>query len=90
MNDPTLGNRTVAPWSTESELDVAIQNKLVELAKQMKSSGLVSAHLCVTQTDYPPLMRSPAAVTMETRASLEGRLQLGIGELGVGGGKSGP
>ncbi|KAK4041622.1 hypothetical protein C8A01DRAFT_14643, partial [Parachaetomium inaequale] len=88
---------------SESELDIAIQNKLVELAKQMKSTVIVSAHLCVNQTDYPPLMRSPAAVTMETkvaRASLEeGRLQLGIWTaawyrrmemLGVGGGKPGP
>ena len=88
---------------SESELDIAIQNKLVELAKQMRSSGLVSAHLCVNQTDYPPLMRSPAAVTMETKvagASLEeGRLQLGVWTaawhrrmemLGVGGGKPGP
>ena len=88
---------------SESELDIAIQNKLVELAKQMKSSGLVSAHLCVNQTDYPPPMRSPAAVTMETEvagASLEeGRLQLGIWTaarhgrmetLGVGGRKPGP
>lgn len=88
---------------SESALDFAIQNKLVELAKQMKSSGLVSAHLCVNQTDYPPLMRSPAAVAMETKvagASLEeGRLQLGIWTaawhrrmetLGVGGGKPGP
>ncbi|KAL2201520.1 hypothetical protein P885DRAFT_65755 [Corynascus similis CBS 632.67] len=67
---------------SKSELDIAIQNKVVELAKQMKSSGLVSAHLCINQTDYPPLMRSPAAVTIETkvaRASLEeGRLQLGV------------
>jgi hypothetical protein len=88
---------------SESELDIAIQNKLVELAKQMRSSGLVSAHLCVNQTDYPPLMRSPAAVTIETKvagASLEeGRLQLGIWTaawhrrmeiLGIGGGKPGP
>ncbi|KAK4137954.1 hypothetical protein BT67DRAFT_447641 [Trichocladium antarcticum] len=87
----------------ESELDAAIQNKLVELAKQMKSSGLVSAYLCVNQTDYPPLTRSPAAVTIETKiagASLEeGRLQLAIWTaawhrrmetLGVGGGKPGP
>jgi hypothetical protein len=86
-----------------SELDIAIQNRLVEMAKQMKSSGLVSAYLCVNQTDYPPLMRFPAAVTMETKiagASLEeGRLQLGIWTaawhrrmemLGVGGGKPGP
>ncbi|KAL2178466.1 uncharacterized protein P884DRAFT_258571 [Thermothelomyces heterothallicus CBS 202.75] len=69
-------------FGSESELDIAIQNKLVELAKQMRSSGLVSAHLCVNQTDYPPLMRSPAAVTIETKvggASLEeGRLQLGV------------
>ncbi|KAK3896736.1 hypothetical protein C8A05DRAFT_48346 [Staphylotrichum tortipilum] len=88
---------------SESGLDIAIQNKLVELAKQMRSSGLASAHLCINQTDYPPLMRSPAAVTMETKvagASLEeGRLQLGIWTaawhrrmemLGVGGGKPGP
>lgn len=88
---------------SESELDIAIRNKLVELAKQMRSSGLISARLCVNQTDYPPLMRSPAAVTMETKvagASLEeGRLQLGVWiaawhrrmeMLGVGGGKSGP
>ncbi|AEO60307.1 hypothetical protein MYCTH_116679 [Thermothelomyces thermophilus ATCC 42464] len=88
---------------SESELDIAIQNKLVELAKQMKSSGLVSAQLCINQTDYPPLTRSPAAVTIETKvtgASLEeGRLQLGVWiaawhsrmeMLGVGGGKPGP
>ena len=88
---------------SESELDLAIQNNLVEQAKQMKSSGLVSAHLCVNQTDYPPLMRSPAAVTIKTKvagASLEeGRLQLGIWTaawhkrmeaLGIGGGKPGP
>ncbi|KAK4119361.1 hypothetical protein N657DRAFT_581839 [Parathielavia appendiculata] len=88
---------------SESQFDSAIQNKLVELAKPMKSSGLISAHLCVNQTDYPPLMRSPAAVTMETKAAgaslEEGRLQLGIWTaawhkrmetLGVGGGKPGP
>ncbi|KAL2138126.1 hypothetical protein VTI28DRAFT_7400 [Corynascus sepedonium] len=88
---------------SKSELDIAIQNKLVELAKQMKSSKLISAHLCINQTDHPPLMRSPAAVTIETKvagASLEeGRLQLGVWTaawhrrmemLGVGGGKSGP
>ena len=39
---------------SESELDSAIQNKLVELAKQMKPSGLASPYLCVNQTDYPP------------------------------------
>ncbi|KAH6630025.1 hypothetical protein B0J18DRAFT_474646 [Chaetomium sp. MPI-SDFR-AT-0129] len=65
-----------------SKLDIAIQNKLIELAKQRRSSGSVSAHLCVNQTDYPPLMRSPVAVTIETNvagANLEeGRLQLGI------------
>jgi hypothetical protein len=81
-------------------VDCAIQNKLVELAKQMKPSG---PHLCVNQTDYPPLIRSPTAVAIETKvagASVEeGRLQLGIWtaawhkrmeKLGVGGGKPGP
>ncbi|KAH6632810.1 hypothetical protein F5144DRAFT_263741 [Chaetomium tenue] len=87
---------------SESELDFAIQNKLIDLAKQMKSSGLISAQLCVNRTDYPPLMRSPAAVTIETKVAggslEEGRLQLGIWTaawhrrmetLGVGGGKAG-
>lgn len=58
-----------------SELDTAIRNKL-------DSSALVSAHLCVNQTDYYTLMRSPAAVTIVSkvsRASLEeGRVQLGV------------
>jgi hypothetical protein len=85
------------------DLDVAIQNRLIELSTRAKSTTLASAQLNVNQTDYTPLTRSPSAVSIETRvagASLEeGRLQLGIWTaawhkrmemLGVGGGVQGP
>jgi hypothetical protein len=85
------------------DLDVAIQNRLIELSTRAKSTTLASAQLNVNQTDYTPLTRSPSAVSIETRvagASLEeGRLQLGIWTaawhkrmemLGVGGGMQGP
>ncbi|EAQ87143.1 hypothetical protein CHGG_03762 [Chaetomium globosum CBS 148.51] len=88
---------------SESELDFAIQNKLVAQAKQMKPSGFASGHLYVNQPDYHPLVRAPTAVTMVAKvagASLEeGQLQLGIWTaawhrrmetLGIGGGKLGP
>ncbi|KAH6628464.1 hypothetical protein F5144DRAFT_594482 [Chaetomium tenue] len=84
-------------------LDVAIQGRLIELSIRAKSAALASAQLNVNQTDYTPLMRSPSAVSIETKvagASLEeGRLQLGIWTaawhkrmdmLGVGGGMHGP
>ncbi|KAK0745143.1 hypothetical protein B0T21DRAFT_280455 [Apiosordaria backusii] len=97
-------NFVLAPnLGPESGLDFTTQNKLVELAKQRKSSGPVSAPLSVNQTDYPPLMRSPTAVTMVTKVAWasqeEGHMQLGIWTaawhrrmetLGVGGGKLGP
>ncbi|KAK4137026.1 hypothetical protein BT67DRAFT_432735 [Trichocladium antarcticum] len=86
-----------------SELDSAIQNRLIELSRQMKSPALASAQLYLNQTDYTPLTRSPSAVSIETKvagASLEeGRLQLGIWTaawykrmemLSVGGGIQGP
>lgn len=85
------------------ELDAAIQNKLVEFSMQSRSPALASAQLCLNQTDYTPLTRSPSAISIETKvagASLEeGRLQLGIWTaawhkrmefLGVGGGIRGP
>ena len=85
------------------EVDVAIQNRLIELSMRAKSTALASAQLNVNQTDYTPLTRSPSAVSIETKvagASLEeGRLQLGIWTaawhkrmdmLGVGGGMQGP
>jgi hypothetical protein len=43
-----------------SELNIAIQNKGVELAQQMKFPELVSSHLYINQTNYPPL--SPNAL----------------------------
>ncbi|KAK3360756.1 hypothetical protein B0T25DRAFT_496757 [Lasiosphaeria hispida] len=62
-----------------------------------------SCNFGVNQTDYPPLLRAPTAVTIETKvggaSSEEGRLQLGIWTaawhirmtaLGLGGGKEGP
>ncbi len=89
--------------SLSSELDAAIQDRLIGIASQAKSPSLASAHLCLNQTDYTPLTRSPSAVFIGTKvagASLEeGRLQLGIWTaawhkrmemLGVGGGIQGP
>ncbi|KAK0639525.1 hypothetical protein B0T16DRAFT_302146, partial [Cercophora newfieldiana] len=86
-----------------SDLDSAIQNRLIELARTTKSTALLSTQLSINQTDFPPLTRSPAAVTIETKvagASLEeGLLQMGIWTaawhrrmeiLGIGGGKPGP
>ncbi|KAK3695721.1 hypothetical protein B0T22DRAFT_488983 [Podospora appendiculata] len=79
-------------------IDAAIQNKL---AAQWPSTG--SSILGVNHTDYPPLLRAPIAVTIETKiagaSSEEGRLQLGIwtaawhtrmATLGGGGGRDGP
>ncbi|KXX79951.1 hypothetical protein MMYC01_202303 [Madurella mycetomatis] len=57
-------------------IDTAIQNKLAT----QPSAGL--CNLGINQTDYPPLLRAPAAITVETKiggtSSEEGRLQLGI------------
>ena len=85
------------------ELDIAIQNRLIELSIRAKSTALASAQLNVNQTDYTPLTRSPSAVSIETEVAgasfEEGRLQLGIWTaawhkrmdmLGVGGGMQGP
>lgn len=63
------------------ELDASIQDMLSQLI-QRKRSGTAVADLCVNQTEYSPLLRSPVAVSIETKvagASLEeGRLQLAI------------
>ncbi|ATY67157.1 hypothetical protein A9K55_000435 [Cordyceps militaris] len=65
-----------------ADLDSAIQNRLIELSRQSKSSALASSQLFVNQTDYTPLMRSPLAISIETKVAgarlEEGRLQLGI------------
>lgn len=65
-----------------ADLDSAIQNRLIELSRQSTSSTLASAQLFVNQTDYTPLMRSPLAVSIETKVAgaspEEGRLHLGI------------
>jgi hypothetical protein len=68
--------------ASDPALDSAIQTRLLQLAKQMKPPGLASAFLCVNQTDYHPLTRFPAAITVETKVAggnlEEGRMQLGI------------
>ncbi|KAK0753815.1 hypothetical protein B0T18DRAFT_424302 [Schizothecium vesticola] len=68
--------------ASDPALDSAIQTRLLQRAKQMKPPGLASAFLCVNQTDYHPLTRFPAAITVETKVAggnlEEGRMQLGI------------
>lgn len=63
----------------EAELESAIQAKLAALAAGKKSSAL---HVSVNQTDYDPLARFPAAISVETKVAggnlEEGRMQLGI------------
>ena len=62
---------------SNTTIDAAIQNKL---AVQL-SAG--SCNLGINHTDYPPLLRAPTAVTIETKiggaSSEEGRLQLAYG-----------
>ncbi|KAK1827751.1 hypothetical protein QBC39DRAFT_266464 [Podospora conica] len=67
--------------ASDPDIDSAIQTRLLQMAKQMKSpAGLAS--LCVNQTDYNPLARFPTAITVETKVGggnpEEGRMQLGI------------
>lgn len=68
--------------NSDPALLAAIRDRLLQLATQMKTPALVSAHLCVNQTDYTPLLDSPVAVSIETKVGAgspeEGRVQLGI------------